>query len=72
MLNNELVTKAINTPVSGYAYRVKAKFVKWAGGKRSLIPELLKFVPDKIDGYYEPFIGGGALMFDRATNRSPV
>ena len=64
MLNSELIDKAINTPVKGYAYKVKASpFVKWAGGKRSLIPELLKFVPDNIQNYYEPFIGGGALMF---------
>ena len=64
MLNNELITKAIDTPVKGYAYKVRANpVVKWAGGKRSLIPELLKFVPDTIQNYYEPFMGGGALMF---------
>ncbi len=37
-------------------------FLKWAGGKRQLIPELLKYVPDFSGRYYEPFIGGGALL----------
>lgn len=38
-------------------------FVKWAGGKRQLIPELTKHLPTKFDTYYEPFLGGGALLF---------
>ncbi len=37
-------------------------FLKWAGGKRQLVPELLKYVPDTYGQYYEPFIGGGALL----------
>ena len=37
-------------------------FLKWAGGKRQLVPELLKYVPAAYDRYYEPFIGGGALL----------
>lgn len=43
---------------------VQAKpFVKWVGGKRSLLPELLKRIPAKFNNYYEPFVGGGALFF---------
>ena len=38
-------------------------FVKWVGGKRSLLPELLARVPQDFKNYYEPFIGGGALFF---------
>ena len=38
-------------------------FVKWAGGKRQLIDTLLENIPDNIDTYYEPFVGGGALFF---------
>lgn len=37
-------------------------FLKWAGGKRQLVPELLKYMPEKYNRYYEPFIGGGALL----------
>ena len=38
-------------------------FLKWAGGKTSLLPHLLESAPDRIDAYYEPFVGGGALFF---------
>lgn len=37
-------------------------FLKWAGGKRQLVPELLQRMPKKFSKYYEPFIGGGALL----------
>lgn len=40
-----------------------APFVKWAGGKRQLMPEILKYVPEKYGVYYEPFVGGGAVFF---------
>lgn len=39
-------------------------FVKWAGGKRQLLPELLRHVPEHHGRYYEPFVGGGALFFE--------
>ncbi len=38
-------------------------FLKWAGGKRQLVPELLARMPARYGTYYEPFIGGGALFF---------
>jgi len=38
-------------------------FLKWAGGKGQLLPELLKRVPGSFLNYYEPFLGGGALFF---------
>lgn len=38
-------------------------FVKWCGGKRQLLPELLARMPVKFNAYYEPFVGGGALFF---------
>lgn len=38
-------------------------FVKWAGGKTSLLPSLLERVPRNIGTYFEPFVGGGALYF---------
>ncbi|MBQ3511672.1 MAG: DNA adenine methylase [Bacilli bacterium] len=44
---------------------LKAKpFVKWAGGKRQIIDKLLKLVPVEYNTYYEPFVGGGALLFE--------
>src|SRR5438477_5824469 len=39
-------------------------FVKWAGGKTSLLRTLRQFVPKAYDRYFEPFLGGGAFFFD--------
>lgn len=40
-------------------------FLKWVGGKRQIIPEILSQLPKNISSlnYCEPFIGGGALFF---------
>jgi DNA adenine methylase len=38
-------------------------FLKWAGGKRQLLPALLRHVPTRYRTYFEPFLGGGALYF---------
>ena len=38
-------------------------FLKWAGGKRQLLPALLKRTPASYNRYLEPFLGGGALYF---------
>ena len=37
--------------------------LKWAGGKRQLISQLEKFFPKNFTIYYEPFVGGGAVLF---------
>ena len=37
--------------------------LKWAGGKRRLVPDILAALPREIDTYYEPFVGGGAVFF---------
>jgi len=39
-------------------------FVKWAGGKSQLLSEIRKKYPQKIEKYCEPFVGGGAVLFD--------
>lgn len=38
-------------------------FLKWVGGKRSILPLLLERVPKDYTTYHEPFLGGGALFF---------
>jgi DNA adenine methylase len=39
-------------------------FLKWAGGKRQLLPELRRFYPTDFRGYFEPFTGSAAVFFD--------
>ena len=38
--------------------------LKWAGGKRQLLPELTCNMPKSFGTYFEPFIGGGAMLFE--------
>jgi DNA adenine methylase len=38
-------------------------FLKWAGGKRQLLPDLVEHLPETYGRYIEPFLGGGALFF---------
>jgi DNA adenine methylase len=38
-------------------------FLKWAGGKRQLLPRILALVPARVRTYCEPFVGGGAVFF---------
>lgn len=58
---------ATYVPVPAFAPRARP-FVKMAGGKTKLLPELLRRVPKTFATYYEPFVGGGALFFElRAT-----
>ena len=41
-------------------------FLKWAGGKRQLLPHLRRFVPQRFSAYFEPFLGSGAFFFHLA------
>lgn len=44
---------------------VKAKpFIKWIGGKRQLMDVIQNNLPKEFNRYYEPFVGGGALLFE--------
>ena len=52
---------------------IKGKpFVKWAGGKRQILDKLKKHVPENFDTYYEPFIGGGALLFELSPKKAII
>lgn len=52
---------------------IKGKpFVKWAGGKRQIIDKLKKYIPDEYGTYYEPFVGGGALLFELSPKNAVI
>jgi len=38
-------------------------FVKWIGGKRGLLSQIVPLLPEIFNNYFEPFVGGGALFF---------
>jgi DNA adenine methylase len=44
--------------------RADRPLLKWAGGKRQLLPAFRAFYPDRFDRYVEPFLGSGAVFFD--------
>jgi DNA adenine methylase len=44
--------------------------LKWPGGKRRLLDRILPFVPERFKGYFEPFLGGGALFFALQPDRA--
>lgn len=39
-------------------------FIKWVGGKRGLLSQIVPLLPKKFNNYFEPFVGGGALFFE--------
>ncbi|MBL7103980.1 MAG: DNA adenine methylase [Bacteroidales bacterium] len=51
-------------------YNIRSKdslvqpFLKWAGGKRQLLPFIRKYLPKNFNIYFEPFLGAGAVLFD--------
>ena len=52
---------------------IKGKpFVKWAGGKRQILDKLKQYVPYEFDTYYEPFVGGGALLFELSPKKAVI
>ena len=52
-------------------------FVKWAGGKRQILKRINEFLDDSVEPnstytYIEPFLGGGAVFFDKAPRKAII
>ena len=46
--------------------------IKWVGGKSQLAQKIREMLPDEFETYYEPFVGGGALLLDLLPNYAVV
>ena len=46
--------------------------LKWAGGKRKLLPAIRPLIPASYGRYVEPFFGGGAVLFDQRPPKALV
>ena len=57
-MKNELPEDTIPSATVG-----AVPYLKWAGGKRSMLRHLVPHVPPSYGTYFEPFVGGGALFF---------
>jgi len=66
-MKNELPEDTIASATVG-----AVPYLKWAGGKRSLLRHLLPLVPSSYGTYHEPFVGGGALFFALQPKRAVI
>ncbi|AQW22308.1 DNA methyltransferase [Lentilactobacillus curieae] len=51
---------------------VLTPFIKWVGGKRQIVRFLKEYAPSHYSTYYEPFIGGGALLLSLQPERAVI
>ena len=64
------MTSSSTRQLTKSATRKFGPLLKWAGGKRQLLPHLRRFYPPAFTRYIEPFCGSGAVFFDlHAANR---
>jgi DNA adenine methylase len=63
-----LPTLDLSSPGADHGSRIADRgsrpLLKWAGGKRQLLPVIRTLYPARFDRYVEPFFGSGAVFFD--------
>lgn len=70
-MTSTLQDTSVGTPDAFITDSTKIKpFIRWVGGKSRLLPRILPHVPEKIENYYEPFVGGGAVFLACASRVS--
>ena len=75
MTSSMLLSKTGLKPSIGNGVLTKKStkpFLKWVGGKTQLLDELKKYIPKNFNKYIEPFVGGGALLFDLAPQKAII
>lgn len=54
----------MTAPINQSSFTKYQPFVKWVGGKRGLLSQIIPLIPKEFNNYFEPFVGGGALFFE--------
>lgn len=62
----------INWIIKKYKLEQMKPFIKWVGGKSQLLKEITELIPDSINTYYEPFIGGGAVLLSTRPQKAVI
>lgn len=64
--------RLISSSSADATHTIPQPFLKWAGGKRALLPELRALTPVYQGKYIEPFLGAGALFFDQDVTKMKI
>jgi DNA adenine methylase len=71
MLEYNRADLLIPTPGRGQKSARLTSFLKWAGGKEQELKYILPLIPP-FENYYEPFVGGGAVLFSLRAQRKLI
>ena len=63
-------SELLDLTVNNLQFDMCEPFLKWAGGKRWLVPAHIELFPSTYNRYIEPFLGGGAIFFALRPDRS--
>lgn len=70
------IIQPIELPINDTTMPIEKKhlspLIKWSGGKGDEINQFIKYFPNDIDTYIEPFIGGGAVYFNLNHNKNVI
>lgn len=51
-----------------HEFHTPPSLIKWTGSKRLLAQKIQKYIPDNYHRYFEPFLGGGSILFNNCYN----
>lgn len=72
-INEETIINDIIQPENNRIYKSSLHpIIKWSGGKKDEIKLFIHHIPNNINIYLEPFIGGGAVYFHLQHNKNVI